>query len=49
MICEGDDFQTVSDNLSHHSAAFTAKTYIHSINDAKIKSAEHMEKYLKNI
>jgi integrase len=46
MIYEGADLQTVSDTLGHHSAAFTAKVYAHTIDEAKRKSADKMEKYL---
>ena len=46
-LYEGADIQTVADDLGHHSAAFTAKTYIHTIEEGKKRAADSMEKYLK--
>lgn len=48
MIEAGVKAEDVSQILGHHSVAFTQKTYIHQLNDAKKRAAEKYGKYKKS-
>ena len=42
-IKNGDDIQTVQENLGHAAAAFTLSVYAHATNQMKKASADRME------
>ena len=48
-IRSGDDIKTVQENLGHASAAFTLDVYGHVTEQMKLKSADRMEGYIKDV
>ena len=48
-IESGDDIKTVQSNLGHATASFTLDVYGHVSRKMQMKSAENMEKYIKNV
>ena len=48
-IESGDDIKTVQSNLGHATASFTLDIYGHVSRKMQMKSAENMEKYIKDV
>lgn len=48
-IQAGDDFKTISENVGHHSVAFTMDTYAHVTDAMRKKSSQNMERFYNGL